>query len=112
MVAFRKEWSHPPTWRAIAPLRRDGGRLDATIRIPNSAGATDSFPEFILGWTIGGSAGVSPAAFGVLAECKDVCNGTLQTATGTVALPISEFRICNGSFPELIFGWTIGAMGV
>jgi len=23
------------------------------IRIPNSAGETDSFPEFILGWTIG-----------------------------------------------------------
>jgi hypothetical protein len=24
------------------------------MAIPNSAGATDSFPEFILGWTIGG----------------------------------------------------------
>jgi len=37
---------------------------------------------------LGGSAGVSPAAFGVLAECRDVRNGTLRPATGTVALPI------------------------
>jgi hypothetical protein len=26
----------------------------SALRIPNSAGATDSFPVFILGWTIGG----------------------------------------------------------
>jgi hypothetical protein len=42
-----------------------------------------------------GSAGVSPAAFGVRAECEGVRDGTLRTATGTVALPIQKSAIAN-----------------
>jgi len=76
---------------------------------------------------LGGSAGVSPAAFGVLAECKEVCNGTLQTATGTVALPRripqgqrvaparrtklgddgNQMKADGNSFPDSSLGWTI-----
>jgi hypothetical protein len=92
--ALRTDAFEPPAFvarhNAASARRRQARRY---IRIPNSALATDSFPESILERTIGGSAGVPPAAFGVLAECGDVRNGTLQTATGTVALPISEFRM-------------------
>ena len=51
------------------------------------AGGRELFSGVQFGMDDGGSARVSPAAFGVLAECGDVRNGTLQTATGTVALP-------------------------
>ena len=40
----------------------------------------ERFSGFHFGMDDWGSAGVSPAAFGVLAECRNVCNGTLQTA--------------------------------
>jgi hypothetical protein len=33
--------------------KRDGLVAHSALRIPNSAFATDSFPDFILGWTIG-----------------------------------------------------------
>ena len=47
-----------------------------------------------------GSAGVSPAAFGVSPNVKDVCNETLPTATGTVALPIPEREVLSADFKD------------
>ena len=40
-----------------------------------------------------GSAGVSP-------NVKDVCNETLPTATGTVALPIPEREVLSADFKD------------
>jgi hypothetical protein len=54
-----------------------------------------SFPVFILGWMIGGSAGVSPAAFGVLAECdwKMFATGRCKRRPGRSRSP---FQIPQG----------------
>ena len=92
-----------------------------------------SFPVFSLGWTIGGSARVPRAGSGVAPEPfvepfrfgNQVFGATPKTATGTVALPItdgsrspqfairnSQFEIVRASFPVFILGWTFGAIGV
>ena len=74
--------------RSTTPLLGGMFIIDGRIGRAGSSKAGSRPPQSKTA-SIWGSAGVSPAAFGVLAECKGVCHGTLQTATGTVALPIS-----------------------
>jgi hypothetical protein len=77
-----------PNWPVICSV----------LRTPHSALATDSFPEFILGWTIGGSAPATGAVSSALAgNTGDVFDEGVEHDSRGGCAPHSEFRRGNGS---------------
>ena len=71
--------------------------------IPNSAFATDSFPEFSLGWRVVQATGLCCPVTCRTKKKTEKLAGRLPTATGRLSVPPRQ-KLATDSFPEFSLG--------